>query len=105
MSVKKTICLQEVVYRVAQQKARMVSGGNFSSYINMLIYNDNEQEIIKEMQEEENRKPQRVSEVFTAQYEDQCIYCRRTIKQGERVCYSRFPDGQRSLVHKKCCKD
>ncbi|MGI6705794.1 MAG: hypothetical protein ACOX6S_05880 [Clostridia bacterium] len=105
MSVKKTICLQEVVYKVAQQKARMVSGGNFSSYINLLIYKDNEQEIIKEIQEEENRRPQRDSAVFPAQHESQCVYCKRTIRKGERVCYARHPDGQRSVVHKKCCRD
>jgi len=104
MSKKKTVCLQEIIAKVAEQKARMVSGGNFSSYISMLIYKDNEEEVKREIEEEEKRKPERTSEVTFAKYKNECVYCKKSIRIGDEICKARFADGFEQYVHRKCCR-
>lgn len=105
MSKKKTISLPDYVAKIADRKAKIKFGGNFSNYLQWLICNDNTEEINKELNEEEERKPKRISDFKAAEYSNKCPYCNKKIKVGEKICNAHFADGREQYVHKKCCKD
>lgn len=102
--VKKSIRLEDYIAEIVERKAQRVSGGNFTSYINMLIYNDNQEEIDRRQKEIENSKPERVSDVKKATYESTCPVCKRKIAINTYICRARFIDGHEQHVHKKCCR-
>lgn len=105
MSRKKTISLPDYVAKIAEHKAKIRFGGNFSNYLQWLICNDNTDEIKKMLDDEENRKPKQISEVRTAEFSNRCPYCNKKIKVGEKICNALFPDGHEQFVHKKCCRE
>lgn len=105
MSTKKTISLPDYVSRVAEQKSRTRFGGNFSNYLQWLICTDNPEEIKKILEDEEQKKPKRTSDEFTAEYISKCPHCGKKIKVGDRICKSLFADGHEQFVHKRCTRE
>jgi hypothetical protein len=99
MSKKKTISLSGYVARVAERKAKLSHGGNFSTYISYLICQDNPREIKAELLEE--RKPVRISNIVEAEYDTACPYCSRKINIGDKIC---FAEGYEKCLHAHCCK-
>ncbi|HBM75486.1 MAG TPA: hypothetical protein DD429_08035 [Clostridiaceae bacterium] len=104
MSKKKTISLPDYVARIAEIKAKLKFGGNFSNYLQYLICSDNADDIKKLLEDEENQKPKQISEARPAEFSNRCPCCNKKIKIGEKICNALFNDGHEQFVHKKCCK-
>jgi RNase P subunit RPR2 len=105
MSIKKTICLQEDVFTIAERNAKVMCNGNLSNYINSLIYNINKDEIDKLSKENELKKPKRCGVVFKATKTTKCEKCTKDIQIGEKICNARFTDEHESYVHVTCSKE
>jgi hypothetical protein len=105
MSKKKTISLPDYVAKVAESKAKIRFGGNFSNYLQWLICSDNTDDVQKLLDEEERKKPIRLSDVRKAEYINKCPHCSGQIKMGDKICNALFEDGHEQFVHNKCCKE
>jgi hypothetical protein len=105
MSKKKTISLPDYVTEIAEKKSRIMFGGNFSSYLQHLICSDNTDEVKRLLEEEENKKPRKTSDLRKAEFTSKCPYCGKQIKVGDKICSALFQDGHEKFVHAKCCKE
>lgn len=101
MTIKKTIALQEDVFIIANKKAKIKCNGNFSNYINSLLYDINKDEINKLQQ----NKPKKNGVEFKAIKTSTCEYCKETINIGDKICNAKFPDEHISYTHVNCCKE
>jgi hypothetical protein len=85
MSKKKTISLPDYVAKVAESKAKIRFGGNFSNYLQWLICGDNTDDVKRILDEEEKLKPVRLSEIHIAEFANKCPHCGGKIKAGDKI--------------------
>lgn len=105
MSKKRTISLQDHIASIADRKSRLMFGGNFSGYLQYLICSDNADEVKKVIEDAENKKPRKISDVRKAEFTNKCPYCGEEIKVGDDICNSIFPDNHEQFVHLRCSKE
>lgn len=105
MSKKKTISLPDHITSIADKKSKVMFGGNFSSYLQYLICNDNMDEVKRFVEEKENKKPMKKSDARKAEFTSKCPYCGKKIKVGDNICNSIFPDNHEQFVHLKCARE
>jgi hypothetical protein len=98
---KKSITLPSHVLKVAEEEAVKFYNGKLSAYVQELIKRDKSSEIDMAFID----MPVRASKAISARIENQCRFCSKVIRVGDKICNARFSDNHEQYVHEKCCKD
>ena len=100
---KITISLPEHVYQLGLKQSKIITGSNFSSYINSLVCGEfSKEELEKEYTE--LSKPIYSGNIKKAGKITLCEFCRCIINPEDIICRARFENNQELWVHQSCCR-